>query len=102
MHFILLLKSGWNFQFLKKIKGCEARISTLIQSWRRQFKFKCFACHSYFLDAQQLSTHDMKWCQLLHNNEQSGAPSKVFLSPLLTRTYFRKINFFAHARILGN
>ena len=77
------LKSGWNFQFLNKIKGCEARISTLIQSWRRQFKFKCFACHSYFLDAQQLSTHDMKWCQLLHNNEQSGAPSKVFLSPLL-------------------
>ena len=59
-------------------KACEARISTVIKSWRRQFKFKCFACQSYFEGAQQLSTHDTGWCQMLHSNQET--PSKVCIT----------------------
>ena len=71
-------------------KACEARISTVIKSWRRQFKFKCFACQSYFDGAQQLSSHDIRWCQMLHgstNQEHTTHPSKVRTSCVICGPY---------------
>jgi hypothetical protein len=42
----------------------EARISRLIKSWKRAYKFKCFACQTYFESPQDLSSHNTKWCQM--------------------------------------
>ena len=54
----------------------EARISPVIKRWKRLFKFKCFACQSYFENPQQLSSHNVRWCQMLHSEQEF--PSKIF------------------------
>merc|ERR1712016_427790 len=54
----------------------EARISPVIERWKRLFKFKCFACQSYFENPQQISSHNVRWCQMLHSEQEF--PSKIF------------------------
>ena len=54
----------------------EARISPVIKRWKRLFKFKCFACQSYFENPQQLSSHNVRWCQMLHSEQEFS--SKIF------------------------
>ena len=54
----------------------EARISPVIKRWKRLFKFKCFACQSYFENPQQLSSHNVRWCQMLHSEPEFS--SKIF------------------------
>lgn len=69
-------------------KACEERIMPLIKKWKRQFKFKCFACHNDFEDAQGLASHDMTWCQMINGGgKKDGFPacSKVSGSQLTTR-----------------
>lgn len=60
-------------------EACEKRILSVIKSWKRQFQFKCFACHSYFEDSQQLSSHDTRWCQMVHGKQQDSSKVNFFL-----------------------
>ncbi len=51
-------------------EACEDRIEGLIKSWKKQFKFKCPACHMYFENSQELSSHDTRWCFMLHSTDR--------------------------------
>ena len=70
----------------------EARISPVIKRWKRLFKFKCFACQSYFENPQQLSSHNVRWCQMLHSAsaEQDFSSSLFNANPITSQAEVRQ------------
>ena len=42
----------------------EARIKKVLVSWPRKFAFRCCGCQRFFPNADKLSSHNSRWCQM--------------------------------------
>ncbi len=42
----------------------ENRMAPIVKNWKKSFKFKCFACQTYFDSPDGLGSHNINWCQM--------------------------------------
>jgi hypothetical protein len=56
------LKNG-NMLFATR-EEIEKRIKVVISKWPRTFAFRCCGCQCFFSNANELSNHNSRWCQM--------------------------------------
>ena len=72
-------------------EALESRLTSLIKTWRREFKFTCFSCESLFDSVGDLRDHNTTWCQMQNTrndgngNNWASASAKLFDKIRLTK-----------------
>ena len=82
-------------------EALESRLTSLIKTWRREFKFTCFSCESLFDNVGDLRDHNTTWCQMQNTRKSSNFSSNNWGASASAKLFDRSYNHEATSNGAG-
>ena len=78
-------------------EALESRLTSLIKTWRREFKFTCFSCETLFDNVGDLRDHNTTWCQMQNTRKSNNFSSNNWgASAASAKLFDRSYNHLDH------
>ena len=82
-------------------EALESRLTSLIKTWRREFKFTCFSCETLFDNVGDLRDHNTTWCQMQNTRKSNNFSSNNWGASASAKLFDRSYNHEATSNGAG-